>query len=166
MRLAALGMCAVEPLPGGWLVRPAKGDDAEDGPGQERPSQVTLDFGDPDRPALVMVGEFGSWRHDLSPRHAEILCALAFSPQGRTAPQLAEDLYGDGSRVVTVRVEMSRLRKQFAGILAAQPYRFAGSIELSVRYPADRRMLLPSSSAPAIRTARMAGAPVTTPGGQ
>lgn len=151
VRLATLGLCAVEPLPGGWLVRLAS--DA-DGPGQEQPSQVTLDLGDPDRPALVMAGEFGSWRHDLSLRHAEILCALALSPQGRTATQLADDLYGDRSRVVTVRAEMSRLRKQFAGILAAQPYRFAGSIELSVRYPADRRMLLPPSTAPAIRTAR------------
>src|SRR5690606_37274210 len=26
--LAALGMCVVEPLPGGWLVRPALGEDA------------------------------------------------------------------------------------------------------------------------------------------
>jgi hypothetical protein len=166
VRLATLGMCAVEPLPGGWLVRPAKGDDAEDGAEQGRPSQVTLDVSDPDTPSLIMAGEFGSWRHDLSLRHAEILCALAFSPQGRSAPQLAEDLYGDRSKVVTVRAEMSRLRKQFAGILAAQPYRFAASIELSVRYPADRCLLLPPSNAPAIRTARMAGAPATTHGGQ
>jgi hypothetical protein len=101
-----------------------------------------------------MAGQFGSWRHDLSLRHAEILCALAFSPEGRSAPQLAEDLYGDRSKVVTVRAEMSRLRKQFTGILAAQPYRFAGSVELSVRYPADRRTLLPPSNAPAIRIAR------------
>ena len=87
-----------------------------------------------------MAGEFGSWRHDLSLRHAEILFALARFPQGRSAPQLAEDLYGDRSRVVTVRAEMSRLRKQFAGLLAAQPYRFAGSVDLvDVRYPADRR---------------------------
>lgn len=151
MRLATLGMCAVEPLPGGWLVRLAT--DA-DGPGNQRLSQVMLDLGDRDRPALAMAGEFGSWRHDLSLRHAEILCALALSPQGRTAPQLAEDLYGDRSRVVTVRAEMSRLRKQFTGLLAAQPYRFAGSIELSVHYPADRRQLLPPSTAPAIRAAR------------
>ena len=149
--LTALGMCAVEPLPGGWLVRVA----AEDGAGQARTSRVTLDFSNPDSPALTMAGDFGSWRHDLSLRHAEILCALALSPQGRTAPQLAEDLYGDRSRVVTVRAEMSRLRKQFTGLLAAQPYRFAGVVDLQVRYPADRSMLLPPSSAPAIRTARM-----------
>ncbi|CAN3126893.1 GAF domain-containing protein [Mycobacterium sp. smrl_JER01] len=151
--LTALGMCAVEPLPGGWLVRPAEQDDVD-----ARVSQVRLDFTDPDSPSLVMAGEFGSWRHDLTLRHAEILCALAISRQGRTAPQLAEDLYGDRSRVVTVRAEMSRLRKQFAGLLAAQPYRFAGSVELQIEFPADRRMLLPPSTAPAIRTARTAGA--------
>ncbi|ANI37881.1 helix-turn-helix domain-containing protein [Mycolicibacterium vaccae] len=147
--LTALGMCVVEPLPGGWLVRLAERDD-----GDAQVSRATLDLADPDAPALVMAGEFGSWRHDLSLRHAEILCALAVSPQGLTASQLAEDLYGDRSRVVTVRAEMSRLRKQFTGLLAAQPYRFAGSVDLQVRYPADRRLLLPPSKAPAIRAAR------------
>ncbi|MDG4663450.1 helix-turn-helix domain-containing protein [Mycobacterium sp. 236(2023)] len=151
--LATLGMCAVEPLPGGWLVRLAP----EDGGGTDTASSVTLDFRDPDTPSLVMAGAFGSWRHDLSLRHAEILCALALSPDGRSAPQLAEDLYGDRTRVVTVRAEMSRLRKQFTGLLAAQPYRFAGAISLSVCYPDDRRLLLPPSSAPAIRTARENG---------
>ncbi|WP_460358440.1 helix-turn-helix domain-containing protein [Mycobacterium sp. ZZG] len=157
--LTALGMCAVEPLPGGWLVRLAEPDGAD-----ARVSQVTLDFTDPDSPSLMMTGHFGSWRHDLTLRHAEILCALAISPQGRSAPQLAEDLYGDRSRVVTVRAEMSRLRKQFTGLLAAQPYRFAGSIDLQVHYPADCRLLLPPSVAPAIRTARTAGATATTKG--
>ncbi|OAN32607.1 helix-turn-helix domain-containing protein [Mycolicibacterium iranicum] len=151
--LATLGMCAVEPLPGGWLVRLAPDEDS----GHSAASQVTLDLRDPDRPSLLMAGEFGSWRHDLSLRHAEILCALALSPQGRSAPQLAEDLYGDRSRVVTVRAEMSRLRKQFTGLLAAQPYRFSGGVELSVCHPADRRLLLPPSTAPAIRAARENG---------
>ncbi|MCG7596583.1 helix-turn-helix domain-containing protein [Mycobacterium sp. PSTR-4-N] len=150
--LATLGLCAVEPLPGGWLVRLA---DSDDDSAAAHVSQVTLDFADPDKPGLRMVGEFGSWRHDLSLRHAEILCALARSPQGRTAPELAEDLYGDRTRVVTVRAEMSRLRKQFSGLLAAQPYRFASSVGLTVCYPADRRMLLPPSIAPAIRAARL-----------
>lgn len=153
--LATLGLCAVEPLPGGWLVRLAKGDGSDGDTTAAQVSQVTLDFADPDKPALRMVGEFGSWCHDLSLRHAEILCALARSPQGRTAPELAEDLYGDRTRVVTVRAEMSRLRKQFAGLLAAQPYRFASSVGLAVCYPADRRTLLPPSTAPAIRAARL-----------
>ncbi|HEY9266210.1 MAG TPA: GAF domain-containing protein [Mycobacterium sp.] len=154
VRLAALGLCAVEPLPGGWLLRPAIGDD--DGR-RDQPSRVTLDLANPDTPSLRMTGEFGVWCHDLSLRHAEILVALALSPRGRSAPQLAEDLYGDRSRVVTVRAEMSRLRKQFTGLLAAQPYRFAGSVDLDVRYPDNRRMLLPPSTAPVVRALRENG---------
>jgi len=154
VRLATLGVCAVEPLPGGWLLRPTIGDDTGS-PGL--PTRVTLDLANPDTPSLRMTGEFGVWRQDLSLRHAEILVALALSPCGRSAPQLAEDLYGDRSRVVTVRAEMSRLRKQFAGLLAAQPYRFAGSVDLDVRYPEDRRMLLPPSTAPVVRMLREDG---------
>ena len=61
--------------------------------------------------------------------------------------------------MVAVRAGMSRLRNQFAGLLAAQPYRFAGSVHLDIRYPADRRMLLPPSTAPVVRTVRMGGVP-------
>ena len=105
-------------------------------------------------PALDMAGQCGHGRHVISLRHAEILFILARHLQGRSAPELAADLYGDRSRVVTVRVELSRLRKQFAGLLAARPYRFAGGIDVAVRYPADLSMVLPASTAPAVRAVR------------
>ena len=95
-----------------------------------------------------MDGQFGCWRRDLSLRHAEILLALAVFPDGRSAPELAGDLYGDQSRVVTVRAELSRLRKQYVGLLAAQPYRIAKSVDIEVQYPEDMTALLPSSTAP------------------
>jgi hypothetical protein len=101
-----------------------------------------------------MVGQFGSWRHDISPRHAEILLVLAMFPAGRSAPELAADLYGDRTRVVTVRAEMSRLRKQLAGLVLGRPYRFPESTTVEVRYPRDMATLLASSTAPAIRAAR------------
>ena len=144
-----LGMCNVEPLPSGWLVRLCEDE------GATAPARVTLDLRSPDAPALQMSGQFGSWRHDISPRHAEILLVFAVFPDGRSAPELAEDLYGDRSRVVTVRAEVSRLRKQFGGMLAAQPYRFVDSVDVEVLYPEDMTTLLPSSTAPAIRTARI-----------
>nr|MDT0526939.1 transcriptional regulator [Streptomyces sp. DSM 41633] len=86
-------MCDVEGLPGGWLVRVA--DDAEP---SAAPSRVILDLRDGE-PSLEMSGQFGSWRRSISSRHAEILLVLATSRQGRSAPELAEDLYGDRSRV-------------------------------------------------------------------
>jgi hypothetical protein len=101
-----------------------------------------------------MDGEFGRWRRDLSLRHAEILLALAVFPGGRSAPELAGDLYGDQSRVVTVRAELSRMRKQYVGLLAAQPYRIAASVDIEVQYPGEMAALLPSSTAPFIGAAR------------
>jgi GAF domain len=144
-----LGPCDVEPLPGGWLVRLAAQDPLD------TVSRATLDLRDTDAPSLKMVGQFGGWRHDLTLRHAEILLALALSPAGRSAPELAADLYGDASRVVTVRAELSRLRKQYTGLLAAQPYRIAGSLEVEIQYPRDMTMLLPASRAPFVRAARI-----------
>jgi hypothetical protein len=79
---------------------------------------------------------------------------LALHPDGRTAPQLAADLYGDSTRLVTVRAEMSRLRKQFASIIAGRPYRFADGTAVGVRYPDTMAELLAPSTAPAVRRAR------------
>jgi hypothetical protein len=141
-------MCDVESLPGGWLVRVA--DDAES---TAAPSKVILDLSEGE-PSLEMAGQFGNWRRGISSRHAEILLVLATSQQGRSAPELAEDLYGDRSRVVTVRAEMSRLRKQFVGLVAGKPYRFGDSVVVDVRYPQDMSMLLTSSTAPAVHAVR------------
>ena len=145
-----LGLCDVEPLPGGWLMRLASNGLG----GVESITRATLDLCDPDTPSLQVVGQFGCWRDDLTLRHAEILLALTISTAGRTAPDLADALYGDPSRVVTVRAELSRLRKQYVGLLAAQPYRIAGSAEVEVRYPDDATKLLPSSTAPFVRSIR------------
>jgi hypothetical protein len=147
--IPSLGTCDIEALPGGWLVRLA--EDGEPGPAISR---ITLDLRHANGPALEMVGQFGRWRHDISPRHAEILLVLARHRQGRSAPELAADLYGDRSRVVTVRAEMSRLRKQFVGLVVGKPYRFPDSAIVDVRYPDNMTTLLASSTAPAIRAAR------------
>jgi hypothetical protein len=147
--LPRLGMCDVEVLPGGWLVRLVE-EHAD-----PTLAQAVLDLSDPDAPAVEMTGQFGSWRHGISLRHAEILLILALHADGRSASELAFDLYGDRSRVVTVRAELSRMRKQFGGLLAAQPYRFAGRVDVSVRFPRDISTLLPSSTAPVIRATRL-----------
>lgn len=147
--IPTLGTCDVELLPGGWLVRLV-----DDGAAPSA-TRVVLDLRNPVVPALRMAGQFGDWRHDISLRHAEILLILALYPQGRSAPELAVDLYGDRTRVVTVRAEMSRLRKQFASLVAAKPYRFADTVTVDVCYPEDLTTLLVSSTAPAVRAARV-----------
>jgi hypothetical protein len=144
-----LGMCELEALPGGWLVR-VTGDTERD----RVAPRITLDLRNPDVRTVAVVGESGSWQTEVSVRHAEILHILATAGTGLTAPQLADALYGDRSRIVTVRAEMSRLRRQFGGLLAAQPYRFADAVAIQVLHPDDNAMLLPGSTAPAIRAAR------------
>jgi hypothetical protein len=53
-----------------------------------------------------------------------------------------------------VRAEISRLRKQFVGLVVGKPYRFADSAIVDVGYPDNMTTLLSSSTAPAIRAAR------------
>ncbi|MFF0815733.1 transcriptional regulator [Rhodococcus sp. NPDC003318] len=73
-----------------------------------------------ERPTLVRDGD----RIPLSRRHAEILLLLADRPEGLRGDQLAILLDESELDSVTIRVEMSRLRKVFgADGLGSRPYR-------------------------------------------
>ncbi|MFJ4841769.1 GAF domain-containing protein [Streptomyces sp. NPDC088746] len=147
--LASLGMCRVEPLPGGWLVQVAEG--AHDRP----PRRVVLDLSRERGLTIHVTGPVGSWTHPLSPRHAELLYALALHREGRTAAELAEDVFGDASRTVTVRAEISRMRRHLAEVLTHRPYRFREGVEVEVVHPDVPADLLPRSTAPVVLRARM-----------
>ncbi|HEY9367487.1 GAF domain-containing protein [Streptomyces sp.] len=149
MWLPSLGMCAVEPLPGGWLLRVE--DDPATEPGSSR---VVLDLSRPRRWTVAVSGAAGSWTQELSPRHAELLWVLARHPAGRTAAELAEDVFGDRTRTVTVRAELSRIRRNLAGVLAHRPYRFSEEVEVDLITPPDPAALLPHSTAPAVLSSR------------
>jgi len=64
----------------------------------------------------------------LSLRHAELLTLLLLMPRGVTAEQLALELYGERGKAVTVRAELSRLRRHLGGVLRTRPYRLAGGV--------------------------------------
>ena len=150
--LPDLGSCDLDPLPGGWLIRLADADGAL----AEQPTKLVVDLCSDRDPSVRVVGPMGSWTQTMSPRHAEILYLLSlYAPDGRTAGDLAADLFGDPSRVVTVRAEMSRLRRQLSGLVAGSPYRFVDGLDVEVSVPTDPARLLPRSTAPAIRRARM-----------
>ncbi|MGC4933160.1 GAF domain-containing protein [Gordonia sp. DT30] len=60
----------------------------------------------------------------LSRRHAEILLLLQEYPEGLNTEQLAIHLAGDGIDPVTVRAEISRLRRDLGtDVLSSRPYR-------------------------------------------
>lgn len=132
--LPAYGPCAVEPIPGGWLIRTTEQGAEPDGTAAE-PTRIVLDLRQPRQARLSVQAPSGTWEHALSPRHADLLQALAAHPAGRSAAELAGDLFGDGRRTVTVRAEMSRLRRHLGGVLDHRPYRFAAWVEVSVLAP-------------------------------
>ncbi|MFG2309797.1 GAF domain-containing protein [Streptomyces sp. NPDC048566] len=148
--LPTLGACVAEPMPGGWLLRVTEAEE----PGG--PGRIVLDLADPRRPRVTVAGAAGSWSQALSPRHAELLYVLAVHRPGRSAAQLAVDLFGDPTRTVTVRAELSRVRRRLTGLLDHRPYRFREEVEVEVLLPGDPLDLLPHSTAPAVLGARTA----------
>ncbi|WP_371668467.1 GAF domain-containing protein [Streptomyces sp. NBC_00289] len=143
-RLPPFGQCTVEPLADGWLVRVAEGPEPGGG------ARIVLDLAHPHRRSVTVSGGAGSWTHELSPRHAELLYLLAVERGGRSAAALAGELFGDPGRTVTVRAEMSRVRRYLGGFLEHRPYRFREDAEIEVLLPEDPRDLLPHSTAPTV----------------
>lgn len=122
------------------------------------------------RPCWALTGEFGQLRTaTLSGRHADILILLSRHPEGLTADHLALLLDDGDLDVVTVRAEMSRLRKVIGSdFVESRPYRLlkpvtsdltdtlaaleTGDVETALaRYSGP---LLPRSVSPAIARLR------------
>jgi hypothetical protein len=134
-----VGLLLPEPVPGGWLLRPA-------GTGRLR---LTLDVGS--RPPRALVDGSSRWVYPLSPRHAEVLVLLAHAgAAGMDAGALSAALYGDREHLVTVRAEMSRLRRSLGGLLLARPYRIAADVEV-VMPDLAASALLRESGSPGVR---------------
>jgi hypothetical protein len=136
-------------------------------PAARRPHLVVLGG---DRPRWVTTDDYGHLRAaHLTGRHADILVLLSRHPEGLSADHLAVLLDDKDLDVVTVRAEMSRLRKVIgAEYLASRPYRLlapittdlgevfdaldAGDVESALaRYQGP---LLPHSVSPAIARLR------------
>ncbi|MFJ4682878.1 GAF domain-containing protein [Streptomyces sp. NPDC088789] len=144
-----LGVCAVEPLAGGWLLRIAGERPAPDA------ARIVLDLSRERRWSIEVSGAAGAWSRELSPRHAELLYLLAVHRSGRGAAALALEMFGDPARTVTVRAEVSRVRRYLGGLLEHRPYRFSERVEVEVIPPRDARDLLPASTAPTVIGARL-----------
>jgi hypothetical protein len=69
----------------------------------------------------------------LGRRHSELLLLLLLHPDGRTGDQLGLDLYGDGLNPVTIRAELSRLRRILSdALLDSRPYRLRVAVDADV----------------------------------
>jgi hypothetical protein len=104
----------------------------------------------------------------LSPRHSEIVTLLLLHPDGLSSEQLAGELYGDSAKRMSVRAEISRLRRATGARVTPDPYRLDGDVHSDLadveqlldagRLASARKLarsgLLPGAQAPAIAAAR------------
>ncbi len=113
----------------------------------------------PDRPATVTtvttlgrdeaVLTIGGRRVRLGRRHSELLVLLLEHPEGRTGDQLSLDLYADDLNPVTVRAELSRLRRTLGPqVLDSRPYRLLTDVDAD--FVAVRRLLAAGRTAEAL----------------
>jgi hypothetical protein len=123
-----------------------------------------------ERPRWELTDDYGRLRTvNLTGRHAEILALLVRNPQGLSTDHLALLLDEKDLDVVTVRAEMSRLRRAIGSqFIGSRPYRLlqpvvtdfgdvfdalaAGDVETAVRH--YRGPVLPQSSSPSIARLR------------
>jgi GAF domain len=112
-----------EPLPQGAgamiLRKPGRGGR------NRRPRLVVRALGR--RRALL---EIGGERLELTPRHSEIVALLSLHPDGLTSRELGRELYGADCKAVTVRAEVSRLRRRLGPVLARNPYRLDAEVSV------------------------------------
>jgi hypothetical protein len=120
-----LGLCTPERVGDGWLVRPHEaGNDIV----------AELDLTGP--PVLRLRTDAEPWRTPLTRRHADVLLLLQRAGRsGMTAALLSRALFGDEEHCVTVRAEVSRLRRVIGGLVSTNPYRLADGVALSVVQP-------------------------------
>ncbi|MCZ2860624.1 GAF domain-containing protein [Blastococcus sp. VKM Ac-2987] len=124
-----LGLCAPERVGEGWLVRP-----------REAGAEIAAELDLTGPPVLRLRSCSEPWVTPLTRRHADLLVLLQRA--GRTglgAARLSTALFGDDQHCVTVRAEISRLRKVVGGLVTTNPYRLAPGVTLTVTRPAADR---------------------------
>ncbi|ADP82945.1 hypothetical protein [Pseudofrankia inefficax] len=108
------------------------------------PAGNRLQVACPDAPVLVVAGR----RVPVTPRHAELLLLLAEHPDGLTAGELAAAVDERALDPVTIRAELSRLRRVVGpGLVESRPYRLVGTLHTDV---AELRRLLAAGDHPAV----------------
>ena len=126
LAVPGLGLCVPERLTDGWLVRPS--------PSAATAAAVaaTLDLTG-DGALLEVTSADGAWRTPLSRRHARILADLhSAGREGLSAAALSLLTYGDDAHQVTVRAEISRLRRVVGGLVTTGPYRISADVTFAV----------------------------------
>ena len=120
-----VGVLVPERLGEGWLLRTR---------GPRAGVRAVLVRGERTAELRVGAADGGErWRTPLSPRQAQLLALLAAAgPAGTGAGALSTALFGDAEHLVSVRAEVSRLRRAVGALVATRPYRVAEGVHLEV----------------------------------
>ncbi|MGO3886527.1 MAG: GAF domain-containing protein [Mycetocola sp.] len=120
--IPGLGERVAERLGDGWVLRAGGSHPAA-------PPELALHLIRTDTGADAVLESVAA-RHtvQLSARQAQLLSMILSAPRGLSARALSEQLYGSATHTVTVRAEISRLRRQLGDIIVAAPYRLAAGI--------------------------------------
>ncbi|MVU81762.1 GAF domain-containing protein [Nocardia sp. ET3-3] len=144
LHVPGVGLCVPERFGDGWLVR-QRADS----------SCIRLELELSGVPTVIVTGPESGWRTGLSARHAEILLLLHRAGRaGMSVTELSEALYGDADHAVTVRAEVSRLRRVLGSLIDNRPYRILDTVELTVTLGAERFAdceFVRSAASPAVR---------------
>lgn len=73
--------------------------------------------------ALVTFDDSEQATHPLTRRQFDLLRIVAAHPAGLSARELSTQMYGGGDHTVTIRAEVSRIRRTLGPLLAPRPYR-------------------------------------------
>ncbi|WP_374999422.1 GAF domain-containing protein [Aeromicrobium sp. CTD01-1L150] len=113
-----VGLCVPEPIGDGWLLRRLE---------QDSTLEASIEDGAP--PVLEVRRGGVPWRVPLTRRRAQILRLLAAAGrEGVTARALSIAVFGDVGHEVTVRAEISRMRRTLGALVATGPYRLDESV--------------------------------------
>jgi hypothetical protein len=105
-----IGQVRAEEIAGGWVLHEAVG------------APATVEVVRRPSPRVLVTTAGSSVEIALSERHAEIVALLAEHPGGLDTAALMGLLDG-ATTPVTIRAEMSRLRKRLGGLIESRPYR-------------------------------------------
>ncbi|KAB1644388.1 MULTISPECIES: GAF domain-containing protein [unclassified Pseudoclavibacter] len=124
--LPEFGSAKAASLPGGWFIQGQTVVEAE--PGENRlqitrtstGAHVTMDAGDV------------HWSVEIPPRQVDVIAQINAHQDGVSAADLSEAIFGDRTHTVTVRAEVSRIRRALGPVIIAAPYRFAEGMRVEI----------------------------------
>lgn len=119
-----LGVMFMHPIAGGYLLE-------QIGPAKEAPVTLNVHVEASGASTVTIHRGDAVWLQKLTPRQTSIVKFLASHPEGSSAAQIAVGLYGSAQSEVSVRSEISRMKRAIGAFIAPKPYRFTVEVKIA-----------------------------------